>query len=246
MRSTRHSSAAMMAADVLRLLVDFLLIGIALLAAGAAFVWLWGFGTDLARVLAFPAAFVGLVLGFYVSVLLLRLAFLRRVRPGRYRLTDRAALRWIVWDSFMRMYHRHPLHRYIDDFGPVRYVFYRLLGAQVDSTFFFGWQAMVLDPWGLRVGRDVVIGSFAVISCHSVEGDTVVLEPVEIGDGATIGVRSLVLPGVQIGDGAIVGAGAVVTKGTRVPAGEVWAGVPARKIGMVRDAAVEEPEEAEA
>ncbi len=146
----------------------------------------------------------------------------------------------------MRMYHRHPLHRYIDDFAPLRCFFYRLMGARVDSTFFFGWQAMVLDPWGLRVGRDVIIGSFAVISCHSVEGDTVVLDPVEIGDGATIGVRSLILPGAKIGEGAIVGAGAVVTKGTRVPPGEVWAGVPARKIGVVTKAAAgTEQEEAQ-
>ena len=40
----------------------------------------------------------------------------------------------------------------------------------------------------------------------------------------------MVLAGVSIGDGAIVGAGAVVTKS--VPAGEIWAGVPAKKIGV--------------
>lgn len=47
--------------------------------------------------------------------------------------------------------------------------------------------------------------------------------------GAFIGVNAVVLPGVTIGEYAIVGAGAVVTKD--VPDWEIWAGVPARKIG---------------
>jgi acetyltransferase-like isoleucine patch superfamily enzyme len=43
--------------------------------------------------------------------------------------------------------------------------------------------------------------------------------------GASIGAGSTVLPGVIIGENAMVGAGSVVTKD--IPAGEVWAGVPA-------------------
>ena len=44
-----------------------------------------------------------------------------------------------------------------------------------------------------------------------------------------LGVNVVVLKGVTIGRGAVVGAGAVVTKS--VPAYEIWAGIPARKIG---------------
>ena len=44
-----------------------------------------------------------------------------------------------------------------------------------------------------------------------------------------LGAGVIVLRGVSIGDGAVVGAGAVVTK--PVPAYEIWAGVPARKVG---------------
>ena len=47
-----------------------------------------------------------------------------------------------------------------------------------------------------------------------------------VGKGAWLGANVLVLRGAQIGDGAIVGAGSVVTQ--HVPAGEIWAGVPAR------------------
>ena len=45
--------------------------------------------------------------------------------------------------------------------------------------------------------------------------------------GASIGANATILGGVTIGEGALVGAGAVVTKD--VPAGETWAGNPARR-----------------
>lgn len=51
---------------------------------------------------------------------------------------------------------------------------------------------------------------------------------------AFLGVNSVVMPGVTIGTGAVIGAGAVVTKD--VPDYEIWAGVPAKKIGARKQA----------
>jgi acetyltransferase-like isoleucine patch superfamily enzyme len=51
-------------------------------------------------------------------------------------------------------------------------------------------------------------------------------KPVEIEEGADIGVGAIIMPGVTIGRGAQVGAGAVVTRD--VPAFAVVAGSPAR------------------
>jgi acetyltransferase-like isoleucine patch superfamily enzyme len=48
---------------------------------------------------------------------------------------------------------------------------------------------------------------------------------------------AVVFPGCVIGDGAIVAAGSVLSKGTRVGPGEIWAGVPARRVGRRRAAA---------
>jgi acetyltransferase-like isoleucine patch superfamily enzyme len=40
-----------------------------------------------------------------------------------------------------------------------------------------------------------------------------------------------VMPGCELGDDSVLAAGAVLAKGTRVGPGELWGGVPARRIG---------------
>lgn len=50
-----------------------------------------------------------------------------------------------------------------------------------------------------------------------------------IGDDVFIGFGSILISVEKIGDGAVIGAGSVLTK--NVPAYEIWAGNPAKKIG---------------
>jgi acetyltransferase-like isoleucine patch superfamily enzyme len=54
-------------------------------------------------------------------------------------------------------------------------------------------------------------------------------EAIAIGEDVWLGTNVVVLKGVTIAEGSVIAAGAVVTK----PVGpfEIWAGVPARKIG---------------
>ena len=94
----------------------------------------------------------------------------------------------------------------------------------------------------LVIGAEVGMASHAMIMSGSNQMDapsmSAAAEPerqhVErartvIGDRAMLGAGSIVLMGRTIGEGAVIGAGAVVTHD--VPAWEVWAGVPAVKIG---------------
>lgn len=51
-----------------------------------------------------------------------------------------------------------------------------------------------------------------------------------IGNDVWLGAGVVITPGVAIGNGAVIGANAVVTRS--VPANEIWAGVPATRIGL--------------
>ncbi len=224
--------------DMIRFSVELLVNVAAVLAAALVFVVLWRNGILWQRMVAFPAAYIVFSATFFALFVLLRLILLRNVKPGSYRLDQPEVLRWILADGLWRMLHRSPVSHWITDFGPQRWLFYRLMGAEVDHTFYTGWGAKILDPWSLQVGRDVVIGANAVICGHVLVGKTVFIGSVKIGSRATVGVGAVIFPGVEIGEDAIVGAGAFVPKNTVIPPGEVWGGVPARKISTVSE---EEP-----
>ncbi len=61
-------------------------------------------------------------------------------------------------------------------------------------------------------------------------GHGAIVHGATVRNGALIGMNATVLDKADIGEGAIIAAGAVVTHGTKVPAHEIWAGIPARKV----------------
>ncbi len=85
---------------------------------------------------------------------------------------------------------------------------------------------------GIRIGNFVSISSDSRILTADHDPDSPEFSgrhgQVVIGDHCFVGTGALILKGVNLGTGAIIGAGSVVTH--NVPAGEIWAGNPARKI----------------
>lgn len=90
-----------------------------------------------------------------------------------------------------------------------------------------------------RIGAHVVAMPHVVITHDDVVEDFVTLAGratlaggVHIGQCAYLGQGSMVRENTKIGEGAVIGMGAVVL--SDVPAGEIWAGVPARPVGAAR------------
>lgn len=120
---------------------------------------------------------------------------------------------------------------------PLMRLVYLALGARLGrNTYSAG---ALLDPPLTRIGSNTIIGHDAVIFAHVIEGERLELKAVVIGDTVTIGATAVIMAGVHIGDRAIVSAGAVVTKDTRIAAGEVWGGIPARRLKAAPAAPVE-------
>lgn len=111
---------------------------------------------------------------------------------------------------------------------PLMRLNYQLLGARLgDNTYSSG---IMFDPPLIRIGHDCIVGQSSMLIPHVIEGQRLAHYGITIGNNVTIGAQAVVLAGVSIGDNAIVAIGAVVLKDTVIGAGEVWAGMPAKKL----------------
>lgn len=113
----------------------------------------------------------------------------------------------------------------------------------------YGWT--VYHPECLTMGENVDIGKDTNVFAHNgVEiGDNAQLGggcflytkdtiggnagSIKIGDCACIGSGTRIFPNVEIGDGAIIGAMSMIPVGTVIPAGEFWAGIPAKRKKLI-------------
>lgn len=102
--------------------------------------------------------------------------------------------------------------------------------------------AFCFIPDGVTIEDDCFIGPACVMTNDKYPPSPKELwEDTIIKKGARLGARVTVICGVIIGEGSLIGSGAVVTKD--VPAGYIFAGVPARPVkvfGMVRQEYCEE------
>jgi len=105
------------------------------------------------------------------------------------------------------------------------------IGANVEIGANTRVGALSFIPEGYTIEEDCFIGPrFTGTNDKYPPGPKEAWEKTIIRRGARIGAAVTVICGVEIGEGALIGAGSTVTKD--VPAGEKWAGNPARKIGM--------------
>lgn len=128
----------------------------------------------------------------------------------------------------------------------VRYTFLEFITPTPINLFYFRRMGMkmghgvqinssnISDPCLVELGDRVTIGGSAVILAHYGMGGYLILSPVVIRSGATIGLHAKILGGVEIGEGAKVLPGSVVLPKTVIPAGETWGGVPASRIDQDR------------
>lgn len=112
---------------------------------------------------------------------------------------------------------------------PLMRVFYLALGARLGTNTYSA--GLIDDPSFVEIGDNSIVGQGALLVPHIIEGSKLAHYPIRIGNNVTIGAHAVLLTDVVIGDNAIVATGAIVTKGTRIGAGEVWGGVPARRLG---------------
>jgi acetyltransferase-like isoleucine patch superfamily enzyme len=125
---------------------------------------------------------------------------------------------------------------------------------QIDKGYYYS-DALIDTPSKVKIGTGTHIGHFCYVSGEVEIGDWTIIAPnvyiwaseheispdkeiclqsinygkIKIGNDVWIGAKSIITNGITIHDHAVIAAGAVVTHD--VPEYEIWAGVPAKKIG---------------
>lgn len=150
---------------------------------------------------------------------------------GRFGYFSLGAWRWASFNALTLML-RFTFVNWIR-VTPFLPLYHRLMGMRVGARVQIN-TAVVADQNLISIGDDTVVGGDVTLVAHAAERGKLVTAPVRIGRNVTIGLMAVVMPGCDIGDGAVIAAGAVLSKGAKVAPGEIWAGVPARRIGHRR------------
>jgi acetyltransferase-like isoleucine patch superfamily enzyme len=100
-----------------------------------------------------------------------------------------------------------------------------------------GTHLSVMHP--MTIGDNTIIGanSYLLTNNHRFASRDIPIrdqgydcKSLMMGEDVWIGTNCVLMPGIEVGKGAVIGAGGVVTK--NIGEYEIWAGIPAKKIGI--------------
>lgn len=210
--------------------------GLALGVAALVFDLLHAYVAPVASWLRYPLTGLALATSYFaygLSLLVIapaiNFALGGRLSPYRGSTISLSALRWYVHCT-MTLVVRYSFLEFVTP-SPFSQMYYRLMGMKIGRGVTLNSTA-IADPSLITLGDFATIGGSANILAHYAQAGFLVIAPVRIGAGATIGMRAVVMGGVDVGDKAKVLANSFVLPNTKIPAGETWAGVPAQRIEL--------------
>lgn len=148
-----------------------------------------------------------------------------RLKPWRGPYYSLEAVRWYIHNGMVYIMRYTFLELFTP--SPIAVLFYQMMGMKIGKGSVINTTG-ISDPSLITIGERVTLGGSATLVAHYGQAGFLVLAPLEIGDGTTIGLKASVMGGVKIGKNAMVMAHSVVLPKTVIPDGETWGGVPAR------------------
>lgn len=112
---------------------------------------------------------------------------------------------------------------------PFNIFFYRQMGMKIGQRTEVN-TSNISDAGLITLEDAVTVGGSVTIIAHYAKAGYLIISPVIVRKGATLGIRAIIMAGADIGEGATILPNSVVLPNTIVPAGETWAGVPAKKL----------------
>jgi non-ribosomal peptide synthetase-like protein len=151
---------------------------------------------------------------------------LGRVRPGRYPLWGGYYLRWWFAQAMVASVPANYLAG-----TPLLPLFYRLLGARIGRDVYIGTERFAAFDL-ISIGDGASVDDDASLFGQTVEDGELVIGPVTVGRKCFVGTRAVLREGTVMEDGARLEDLSLLPSGARIPAGETWAGSPARRVSF--------------
>ncbi len=148
---------------------------------------------------------------------------LGRIRPGRHRLWGGYHLRWWLVQNLIETAHMDQLEG-----TPLLPVFYRLLGVRIGRNVHLETRDLAAFDL-ISIGDGTTVDEHASLLGYTVEGSELIIGPIHIGRGCFVGTHAVLREETVMEDGARIEDQSLLLRGTRIPAGETWAGSPARR-----------------
>jgi len=101
---------------------------------------------------------------------------------------------------------------------PMNLLFYKMMGMKIGKNVHLN-TTNISDPCLIELEDNVTIGGSAHLIAHYASKGYVIVEPVKIKKGATIGLKATIMGDVEIGEGAVIAPHEVVFPKSRIPAG---------------------------
>lgn len=213
-----------------------LLIGLSLVLPVSIFRWSLDWSKDFSFfaqsfVIGCTIGFSYFTYGFSLLIVAPTVNFLLRAKLEAWRgpYYSLESVRWFVHNGLTYLA-RFTFLEFVTP-SPISNWFYTSMGMKIGKGTIIN-TTWISDPSMIELGKKVTLGGSVTLAAHYGQGGLLVLSPIKIGDGCTIGLKSSIMGGVTIGANSKLLPHSVVLPKTQIPSGEVWGGVPARKLDL--------------
>ena len=157
--------------------------------------------------------------GFFMIFVIPLFNFLMpfRVKPFRGSYFSLASVPWYFHNAFIYVVR----YTFLEFFTPtpLNILFYKMMGMKIGKHAHIN-TTNISDAALIEIGDGVTIGGSATIFAHYASKGYLVVEPVRIKAGATIGIKATVMGDVEIGEGVMIGPHEVVMPKSRILSSE--------------------------
>jgi hypothetical protein len=156
----------------------------------------------------------GLTLIFVVPLFNFLMPF--RLKPFRGGYYSLASVPWYFHNAFTYIV-RYTFLEFITP-TPLNILFYRMMGMKIGKNVHLN-TTNISDPCLIEIEDKVTIGGSVHIIAHYATKGYLIVEPVKIKKGATVGLKATIMGDVEIGEGATIAPHEVVFPKSRIPGG---------------------------